>query len=398
MSKITEIEIFEVGEPTGSSASPWSSLLLLVKITTDDGHVGWGEAPTELMALPVYEELKELSRIFKGKEVTDIRKNVEEVYKHEYWLPMSMQTTAALSAYEMASWDAMGKIYGMPVYKMFGGQCNSKLRAYANAWYDDCVTPDEFVTKVRKTEKMGFTAVKFDPFGDAFDTIDTEHIKHAVEVISALRSESPNLDLLIECHGRFNANAAIRIAREIEKYDIMFMEEPVHPDQIEGLVRFRHATDITVALGERVLNRNLLLRFLNENLTDIIQPDIANFTGLMEGYSASTMARSYGIDVAYHNAYGPVQNSSSMNLDFAIPNFLIQESFESFWPQWKRDIIKKSNFKLDNGFFRILNDLPGLGNDIDEKIIEKYEITSMGPYVPEEPGWVVKNTFKIHKS
>ncbi len=398
MAIIRDIDIFEVGEPTGNSSSPWSSLLLLLKITTDDEHVGWGEAPTELMALPVYEELKELSRIFKGKEVTDIRKNVEEVYKHEYWLPMSMQATAALSAFEMASWDATGKIYGIPVYKIFGGQYNEKLRGYANAWYDDCVTPDEFIAKARDTEKMGFTAVKFDPFGDAFDNIDTEHIKHAVDIISALKAESPDLDLLIECHGRFNANAAIRVAKAIEKYNVMFMEEPVHPDQIEGLARFRQATDITVALGERVLNKNLMLRFLKENLTDIIQPDIANFTGLMEGSNVSAMARSFGIDVAFHNAYGPVQNSSSMNLDFTMPNFLIQESFESFWPRWKRDIVKKSNFKLENGFFKIVNSLPGLGIEIDEKVIEKYKIVSMGPYVPEEPGWVVKNTYRISKN
>ncbi|KPV43870.1 mandelate racemase, partial [Acidiplasma aeolicum] len=232
-----DIDIYEIGEPTGQSSSPWSSLLLFLKITTDDGYVGWGEAPTELMALPVYEELRELGRIFKGTEVTDIRKNIEEVYKHEYWMPVSMQTTAALSAFEMASWDATGKIYGMPVYKIFGGAFHSRVRAYANAWYGNCVSPEDFVKKAKDAIKLGFTAVKFDPFGDAFDNIDSEHIAHAVDIISSLRQELPNLDLLIECHGRFNANAAIRIANKIKEYDPFFMEEPVHPDQIEGLSR-----------------------------------------------------------------------------------------------------------------------------------------------------------------
>ena len=280
--KIKDIEIFEIGDPTGNSSAQWSSLLLFLKITTDDGHVGWGEAPTELMALPMYEELKEVGRIFIGKDVTEVRMNVEEVYKHEYWMPISMQTTAALSAFEMASWDAIGRIYGIPVFKLFGGVFNKKIRAYANAWYDNCVDSEDFVKKAKAIRKLGFTAIKFDPFGDAFDNIDSEHLMHSTEIISALRQEVPEMDILIECHGRFNANAAIRIANEIEKFGPMFMEEPVHPDQIEGLERFRQMTTIKTALGERVLNRNLMLPFLKRNLTDVIQPDVANFMGCME--------------------------------------------------------------------------------------------------------------------
>ncbi len=395
MHNIQDIDIFEIGEPTGNASSPWSSLLLFVRLTTDDGYVGWGEAPTELMALSVYEEIRHLARQFKGKDVTMIRKNIEDTYKHEYWLPFSMQTTAALSAFEMASWDATGKIYGMPVYKIFGGEYNQKVRAYANAWYDECVDPDEFVAKAKKTRNLGFTAVKFDPFGDAFDSIDDIHIKHAREVISALRREMPDLDLLIECHGRFNANSAIRIAGAIEEFHPMFMEEPVHPDQIEGLVRFRQATRIPVALGERVLDRNLMVRFMKDNLTDIIQPDLANFTGLMEGYSTAMMARGFGIEVAFHNAYGPIQNAATLNMDFVIPNFLIQESFEEFWPEWKKKITITSNFKLENGYFKITGSRPGLGIELNEKLIEENVVNSMSPYVPEEPGWVVKGTFKI---
>jgi L-alanine-DL-glutamate epimerase-like enolase superfamily enzyme len=286
----------------------------------------------------------------------------------------------------------------MPVHKIFGGQFHKKVRAYANAWYDNCVDPDDFVKKAKRAGRLGFTAIKFDPFGDAFDNIDNEHMKHAVDIISALKQEMPDIDLLIECHGRFNANSAIRIAKSIEKFNPMFMEEPVHPDQVEGLVRFREKSDITVALGERVLNRNLMMRFLKENLTDVIQPDIANFTGMMEGYTTAMTARSFGIEVAYHNAYGPIQNSASLNLDFTIPNFLIQESFESFWPAWKRELISRSNFILENGYFSVVNNIPGLGVDINEKVVEKYTVKSMGPFVPDEPGWVVKGTYLTKKN
>jgi L-alanine-DL-glutamate epimerase-like enolase superfamily enzyme len=395
--KIKDIEIFEIGDPTGNSSAQWSSLLLFLKITTDDGHVGWGEAPTELMALPMYEELKEVGRIFIGKDVTEVRMNVEEVYKHEYWMPISMQTTAALSAFEMASWDAIGRIYGIPVFKLFGGVFNKKIRAYANAWYDNCVDSEDFVKKAKAIRKLGFTAIKFDPFGDAFDNIDSEHLMHSTEIISALRQEVPEMDILIECHGRFNANAAIRIANEIEKFGPMFMEEPVHPDQIEGLERFRQMTTIKTALGERVLNRNLMLPFLKRNLTDVIQPDVANFMGLMEAYTTSMMARSFGVEVAFHNAYGPIQNAATLNLDSTIPNFLIQECFEPFWPNWKKKIVKNNNFKLDSGYFSAINNKPGLGVEVNEKLVEESKILTMSPYIPDEPGWVVRNTYRTRK-
>ena len=172
MSKIKDIEVIEIGEPTGNSSSPWGSLLLLVKVVTDDGYEGWGEAPTELMALSVYEEIKEVARKFIGEEVTDISKNIERVYREEYWLSISMQTTAALSAIEMASWDIFGKINNLPVYKIFGGKVNEKVRAYANGWYDNCVTADDYFKKIEITHSLGFGAVKFDPFMDAFDTFN----------------------------------------------------------------------------------------------------------------------------------------------------------------------------------------------------------------------------------
>lgn len=395
MSKIKDIEVIEIGEPTGNSSSPWGSLLLLVKVITEDGYVGWGEAPTELMALSVYEEIKEVARKFIGEEVTDISKNIERVYREEYWLSISMQTTAALSAIEMASWDIFGKIHNLPVYKIFGGKVNEKVRAYANGWYDNCVTADDYFKKIEITHSLGFGAVKFDPFMDAFDNLDKKHLDNAEDIIKQIRGKYPDLDILLECHGRFNANSAIAAANRLEKYNLFFMEEPVHPDQIEGLKRFRKHTNVKVALGERILNKNILMTYLKDDLVDVIQPDISNFTGLMEGHQVAGMARTFGVEVAYHNAYGPVQNQASLNLDFTIPNFLIQESFEKFWPDWKKSIIKKSNFRLNNGYFEIVDNIPGLGFEINEDIIEKMQVHTMGPYDKNQLGWAVKGTTGI---
>ncbi len=397
MSKIKDIDIFEIGEIGGNSGSPWSSLLLILRLTTDDGYTGYGEAPTELMAMPVYEELKEISKIFQGKEVTEIQRNLSEAYKHEYWLPISMEATAALSAFEMASWDITGKIYGIPLYNVFGGVYNKEVRAYANGWYPDSIEPGDFVKNAEKTIKMGFSALKFDPFGDAFDYLGSEHVRHAVDIVSAIKKNFSNIDIMIECHGRFNANSAIRAGKAMEAFNPLFIEEPVHPDQMEGLYRFKNEVKIPVALGERVLNRNIFLEYMKNHLVDVIQPDIANFTGLMEAKSAAQMAQSFGMEVAFHNAYGPIQNAATLNIDFTLTNFLIQESFERFWPDWKLNLIKKSNFRLENGYFKIVDKIPGLGIVINEKILEEYTIKTMSPFNSDEPGWVIKGTFKFKR-
>jgi L-alanine-DL-glutamate epimerase-like enolase superfamily enzyme len=392
MPTIKDIEIYELGEMGAEKSSPWSSTILVVKMVASDGTVGYGEAPTTLMTLPVYEELKEMSRIFIGREVTEIQKNYMEVYKHSFYLPVSVESTAALSALEIASWDITGKIYGMPVYDAFGGRMREDVRAYANGWYDNCVSPEDFVAKAKAVVKMGFSGVKFDPFRDAYDNINAEQLDHAESVVKAMRSSFPKLDLMIECHGRFNANSAIRAGHALEKYNPPFIEEPVHPDQFEGLLRFKNEVSIPVALGERVMNSNLFLNYMTNSAVDVIQPDITNFGGMLQGKSVAAMAQAFGIEVAYHNAFGPIQTAATLNLDYTIPNLLIQESFEAFWPAWKKKLVK-SGYSIENGRFSLAKGRPGLGITIDERIMEEYKVKGIEPFNPSEPAWVVGGTF-----
>ncbi len=396
MSKITDIDIMEVGDiKEGEKSSPWSSTIVVLRMTTSDGIVGYGEAPTTLMTKPVIEEANEIARILKGKDPTEIERNSFEVYKHSFYMPESMETTSAFSAFEIASWDIIGKIYGMPVYKMLGGKLNEKIKAYANGWYSNCISADSFAKKAKKVSKAGFKAMKFDPFGDAYDEIDKEHIEHAADVIEAVKDAAKDSDVLIECHGRFNANSAIRMARSIEGFEPAFIEEPVHSDNIIGLKRLRTTTDIPIALGERVMDKNLFLPYLVDDLVDIVQPDITNSKGILEGKKIASMAESFGVEVAFHNAFGPIQTAATLNVDITIPNFFMQESFEHFWPDWKKKLVK-SGYKLENGVYTI-SGKPGLGIEVDEHILDEYKVDGMEPFNPDEPSWAVKGTWKPTK-
>lgn len=394
MGRISEIEILELGESEREKSSPWSSTILILKMTTSDGIVGYGEAPTTLMTLPVLEQMREVARIFKGKDPEELNANMMDVYRNSFYMPVSVETTAAASAFEIASWDIIGKRFKMPLFKMLGGKMRDKVRVYANGWYDDCVSPGDFAKKAKKIRSSGITAVKFDPFHDAYDTIDDKHVKDAYAVVSAVKNVSKDMDALIEFHGRFSPEHAIKAATPLQRLNPMFMEEPVHPDQFEGLLRFRKKIATPVALGERVLNKNLFLKYFIKDAVDIIQPDLTNFGGIMEAFKVAAIADSFGIEVAFHNAFGPIQSIATVNVDLAIRNFVIQESFESSWPDWKRKLVK--GYSIEDGHF-ILNGRPGIGAEVDERILEEYKISGMEPFDGREPPWVVKGTFKEEK-
>jgi gluconate dehydratase (EC 4.2.1.39)/galactonate dehydratase (EC 4.2.1.6) len=169
------------------------------------------------------------------------------------------------------------------------------VRAYANGWYDNCISPQDFLTKAKEVERLGFTAAKFDPFGPNYDKINGEGVGKARKIIEALKDRT-KLDLMVECHGRFSANSAIRVAEGIEDLEPFFVEEPVHPDQFSGLKRLRERTDVRIALGERVLNKSLFLPYLTADLVDVIQPDVTNVGGIIQGRESASLADSFGVE------------------------------------------------------------------------------------------------------
>ncbi|MCL4389211.1 mandelate racemase/muconate lactonizing enzyme family protein [Candidatus Marsarchaeota archaeon] len=394
MGRISEIEIMELGEGKREASSPWSSTILVLRLITSDGMVGYGEAPTTFMTMSVMAQMKEASRIFKGKDPESINANMMELYKDSFYMPVSVEATAAASAFEIASWDIVGKMHGMPIYTMLGGKLRDKARAYANGWYSDCVAPEQFARKARKMRSKGFTALKFDPFRKAYDTINRKRIEEAYKIVKAVKGASKDMEVMIEFHGRFDANSGILAAKELESLEPLFMEEPVHPDQFEGLLRLRKAVSAPIALGERVLDKNLFMRYFTSNAVDVIQPDLTNFGGIMEAFKVAAMADSFGIEVAFHNAFGPIQSAATVNVDLAIRNFLIQESFEAAWPEWKRKLV--SGYSVDDGYFK-LSGKPGLGITVNERMLDEYKVSGMEPFSEKEPPWVVEGTFRNEK-
>ncbi|MCL4332373.1 MAG: mandelate racemase/muconate lactonizing enzyme family protein [Candidatus Thermoplasmatota archaeon] len=390
--KISGIDILEIGAKGKESSSPWSSTMAILRLTTSDGMVGYGEAPTTLMTLPVIESMKEVARFFEGADYLDLNHNLDTFYRNSFYLSRSMEATSALSAFEIASMDLIGKHFGAPVYDLLGGIRRDRIRVYANGWYSDCITEEDFVSRAKEVHRKGFTAVKFDPFGASFDTITPEGLKKAESIVSSLRSEfGDKMDLLIECHGRFSLKAAKEILDVMGRRGSLFVEEPLHPELSHLLAELRRHSSTPVALGERILDKEGFAELVSRNLVDVIQPDITNCLGITGGQAISQISDSFGVPVAFHNAFGPIQTAATLNLDHSIRNFLIQESFEEFWPDWKRKLVK-SGYRIEKGHAR-LEGKPGIGVDVDEKLLDSHIVAGMEPVDKSEPPWVVAGTF-----
>ncbi len=390
--KISNIDIYQLGEPAAAGGATWAGNSILLKLTTSNGLVGYGEAVPTLRVRPVIQSLKEVARVYKNKDPLNVEKNMHEWHKQDFYMPVSFESTTAVSAFDIACWDIIGKQFGAPIHQLIGGEFRTKIRLYSNGWYDNCVTPEQFGKRAKKFAVTGYTGLKFDVFGNYYDYIDQKGLELAYKRVKAVRDATDGkVDLLIEHHGRFNPNSAIMIAKKLREFDPLFMEEPIHPDNLDGLKKYRSATDVRVALGERLLTKEQVVYVLSNNLADFLQIDITNIGGVTQARKVCAIAEAYGVEIAFHNAFGPIQNAVTIQLDAAIPNFLIQESFYDVFPAWKRELVRNQS-KIEEGF-TIVPTKPGLGVEVNEKVMEDHRAEGQEYFNPDEPVWTVKNTW-----
>jgi L-alanine-DL-glutamate epimerase-like enolase superfamily enzyme len=170
------------------------------------------------------------------------------------------------------------------------------------------------------------------------------------------------------------------------------MEEPVHPEEWDGLRKYRKRVALKVALGERLLTIQTVAFVCRNHLADFLQIDITNFRGVTGAIKAASIAKSYGVEMAFHNAFGTIQNAVTIQIDAAIQNFLIQESYYDFFPQWKRDLVFDGT-KVERGS-TIVPDKPGIGVDVNEKTIEEHRVEGQEGFDPHVPTWAIGGTWK----
>lgn len=346
---------------------------VFVEVYTDAGITGVGEATLEMRELAVEQAILELERYLVGRDPHAIESFWHDAYRDAYWRggPVLM---SALAGVEMALWDIKGKDLGVPVYQLLGGKVRDAVPCYANAWFAGAKSADEFAAKARVAQAAGFKGLKWDPFGKAYMHLDPAEMNEALNCIRAVKEAVGNeVHLIIEGHGRFNVPTAVRIGQALQEYGILWFEEPIPPDDKEGLAWVRKKIPVPVSGGERLYSRYDYASFLRLECADYWQPDVSHAGGIMELRKIAAMAESHYIPVCPHNPSGPVANAATLQLAACTPNFYLLETMANDIP-YRKDITDEQ-VQFENGLMSI-PDGPGLGINIRPDEIAKY------PYEP----------------
>lgn len=348
---------------------------VFVKVETDSGLHGWGEATLEYKELTVQAAIHDLESYLIGKDPHNIEAFRHDCYRDAYWRggPVLM---SALAGVEMALWDIKGKALGVPCYQLLGGKVRDSVPIYVNGWFSPAKTPDEFAEKAKEVAAKKFLGCKWDPFGKAWQQISKHDLNSAMECIAKVADVvGEDVQLLIEGHGRFDIPTAVKIGRRLEEFDIFWFEEPIPPDDKEGMKQVKDRVRVSIAAGERLYNRYEYRQFFELGCSDYIQPDISHAGGLFEMRMLGAEAEARHIGFCPHNPSGPVANAATLQLAACVPNFVMLEMMMTDVPY--RAEICDEDLTIKGGRM-VIPDRPGIGIDLNEKELLKH------PYIRTE--------------
>ncbi len=311
-----------------------------------------------------------------GTSPFDIEALWRRAYSAGFTQRPDVSMMAILSGIETACWDIMGKETNQPVYNLLGGKVRDRVRTYTYIYpapgEDDSVYSNADISCERAATyiKDGFTALKFDPIGpySAFDPrqLSLEMLDFTEKFVKQLREAVGNkVDLLFGTHGQMTPSGAIRLAKRLEKFDLLWFEEPTPPDMPEEMARVAAATSIPVATGERLATKYEFARVLRHNAAAILQPAIGRVGGIMETKKIAAIAETHYAQIAPHLYAGPIESAANLHVDLSTPNFLIQESIGKM-ENFHAKLLKKP-LPWENGYFLPTTE-PGLGVELNEEV------------------------------
>jgi galactonate dehydratase len=373
--KITGIETIRFHSRHHNARRNW----LLLKLLTDEpGLYGIGEASPLALDNEVDSVLHWWTENYlKGKDPLD--SEVHWTAMHQGLLARTGRiVSTAISGIDIALWDLRGKILGVPVYTLLGGARAKRLRVYANGWYTNPGRPEQNAEEAAIVTGMGYTALKFDPFGQTnYFNISLEEAQLAEDRVAAVReSVGPNVDILVEAHAKFSVGTAIQLGKRLEKYRPMLYEEPVSYENVSEMKDVRDRVDIPIATGERLYGKHPFYNLIEAHAIDILQPDICNAGGITELKKIAAIAEAQHLSMAPHNTNSPVGTMASFHLDATMSNFAIQEYHAEFYDPNYFEVVDGLPRQQD-GYIE-LPDSPGLGIGLNEDVLKKYPYVDMG--------------------
>lgn len=366
---------------------------LFLKIDTDQGLSGWGEPIVEGRADAVRAAVEEFEKYLIGKDPMRIEDHWQVMYRSGFYRG-GPETMSAIAGIDQALWDIKGKAYNAPVYELLGGACRDKLRVYRWIGGD---RPSDIQAAALEARSQGYSAVKMNATEELHYIDSFKKVEAVCQRVAAIRDAlGYDLDVAVDFHGRVHKSMAKVLAKELDSFHLMFIEEPVLPQNNEALREIARYTSTPISTGERMFSRWDFKNLLQDGYVDIIQPDLSHAGGISECKKIAAMAEAYDVAVAPHCPLGPVALSACVQLDICTPNVFIQE--QSLGIHYNKggdllDYIKDpSIFQYKDGYIELLQG-PGLGVEVNEEALieaSKVEHDWKNPVWRNEDGTVAE--------
>lgn len=370
--KISNIEVYKV-KPR------W----IFVKISTDEGIIGWGElisgTKTETVVAGAYEMGKKLV----GRNPFEIERLWQEL--HRSFFRGGPINGTIVSGLEMALWDIKGKALGLPIYELLGGAARNRIRVYSWIGGD---RPSDVAQQAQERVDKGFSAIKMNATSEMHYIDSYNKVSAVVDRVASIRDQvGDKLEIGIDFHGRVHRPMAKVLAKALEPYHPMFLEEVVLPENWESFSDISNEVAIPLATGERLYTRWQFKNLFRQGAVDIVQPDVSLCGGILETRKIAAMAEAFDMACAPHAPYGPVSLAATLQVDACTPNVFIQEQSLGIHYNQGFDLLdfvkNKEIFQYKDGFVDLPTN-PGLGIEMDEDMIR--DVAQQG-LVWSNPSW-----------
>jgi galactonate dehydratase len=391
--KITKIKTYKFSVPTGqnvcdphtgerlsSSAKPW----LFLKLETDVGVDGWGEASGEWLTPSVEATLHDWSRLLVGQDPTQVVALSEDIANRLPWKGGPV-FGAAIAAINMALYDIAGKAWGVPVHTILGGKRRNRVRVYSNG--GTFASPSEAVESAQKVAAAGYAGVKANPLETRTWPCDEEAIELSVACVAAIREAmGSHFDILLDTHGSPTPEFALAFAHRVAPYRPLFLEEPIKVGSVEALMEVSRKSPIPIATGEKIFTLRDFKPLIDQRACAYLQPDVKHCFGITTLVAIAQRAEENQMLMAPHNVGGPITHAATLHADAVMNNFLIQETTQVFFEQYTR--YAEHDWAIKDGYINI-SDAPGLGVQVKEADLAKlpYEPLAYRQYHHADGSW-----------
>ncbi|MEO8242427.1 MAG: mandelate racemase/muconate lactonizing enzyme family protein [bacterium] len=368
-----------------STSSYWGEFLF-VEVATDEGISGWGEitTTTKLANRALRAMLQQIGAILVGENPADIERLWHKMFRSFTYMGSRGAAVECVSAIDIALWDIRGKALGQPIYELLGGKVRNEIALYTHPDQRKFATKAGVVAEIKDIVASGHTALKFDPFpyqrggGEMTDgyldgSMTKKDEREAAELTALIRETAgPDIEILIDAHGRFDVPTAIRLCRSLEDAgQIDWFEEPVPPESFMALKQVREKVNAAISWGERGHTKWDFVPILENRLADYIMPDVTWTGGITELKKISALCEAYYIPVSPHDAAGPINVVAGAQVMMTVPNFYKLETSE--WNLHKYDVLMEKPLDNSNGSLK-LDPSPGLGIAMNRDYLEDNQV------------------------